>query len=254
MLYYYYAFVFLFGLIVGSFLNVVIHRLPRGGSVVSPRSACPRCGRTIRWYENIPVASYLALKGKCAGCGGKISASYPVIEFMGGVLAVGVSFNFGLNLDALFIYSFLMALLAVTVIDWRHRIIPDQISLSFIVVGLVWSVLTSRIGLTSSLLGVLVGGGGLFIIGRFYRLIRHVDGMGGGDIKLMAMIGAFVGVKLLLPVLLLASFFGSIYGIYLIKSGGGGKTYVSFGSFLAPAAAFCIFYGRQLLSWYFGQF
>ncbi len=251
--YYYHTLAVVFGLMAGSFLNVVIHRLPRGQSVIKPRSACPACGRTIRWYENIPVLSYLFLGGRCAGCGERISLTYPAVEFSGGLLALGVSRYFGFTLDALFLYAFLMALLAITVIDWRHRIIPDPISISFILAGVAWSFVTGRIDPVSSVLGAVAGGGGLYLIGRIYRLIRHAEGMGGGDVKLMAMIGAFVGVKLLLPVLLLASFFGSMYGVYLIKRGGGGKTYVAFGSFLAPAAAVCVFWGSHLVGWYLGQ-
>ncbi|MCK4236821.1 MAG: prepilin peptidase [Candidatus Krumholzibacteria bacterium] len=243
-----------FGLLVGSFINVVIYRLPRGQSIVGPRSFCPQCKKKIRWYENIPVFSYIFLRGKCNGCGGHIVARYPIVEMVGGALALLVLYRFGLSIDAAFVFSFLMALLAVTFIDWSHRIIPDEISLSFILIGFVWSFINTDVSPLSSVMGAVTGGGGLYVVGLVYRLIRHAEGMGGGDIKLMAMIGACLGLKLVLPVIVIASFFGSIYGVALIRSGKGGKAAVAFGSFLAPSAAFCLLYGSKLLTWYFGRY
>lgn len=242
------------GLATGSFLNVVIYRLPLGRSVVRPRSSCPGCGRPIPWNENIPVASYLFLKGRCRKCKMRISPRYPAVELAGMALAVVAVLRFGFGVDALFAYAFLMALLAITFIDWEHRIIPDQISLSFILLGIAWSVLSPRITLQSSALGAFAGGGGLWLTGAVYKLIRKTEGMGGGDVKLMAMIGAFLGINLVLPVIIIASFFGSLYGLYLVKKGGRGKTAVAFGSFLAPAAAVCVLYGPRILDWYFGRF
>ncbi|HSG29653.1 MAG TPA: prepilin peptidase [Candidatus Krumholzibacterium sp.] len=243
-----------FGLLTGSFLNVVIYRLPLGKSVVSPRSFCPGCGRTIKWYENVPVVSYLLLRGRCHGCGSRIPFRYPVVELLGMTHAVIAIRFFGAGLDAAFAFIFLMALTAITFIDWDHRIIPDQISLSFIFVGLAWSAASPRLDVIDSLTGILAGGGGLWLIGFLYRVLRDTEGMGGGDIKLMAMIGAFLGLKLILPVIVIASFFGSIYGVYLIRRGGDGKSSVAFGSFLAPAAAVCLLFGPFLLSWYFSMF
>ena len=130
---------FIFGLMVGSFLNVVIYRLPIGKSVIRPRSFCPGCGRTISWYENVPVLSWLLLRGKCRGCGSTISLRYPVIELLSGLLAVLAVHLHSDWINAAFAYAFLASLLVITMIDWDHRIIPDQISLSFIVVGIVWS-------------------------------------------------------------------------------------------------------------------
>ena len=249
-----YIFVAVFGLMTGSFLNVVIYRLPAGKSIVRPRSACPSCSRVIKWYENIPVFSYMFLKGKRGGCGAPISLRYPVVESIGMLHAVLSLYVFGYGIDMLFAFAFLMALTAITFIDWDHRIIPDEISLSFIIIGLAWSLFSPRLVFTQSLLGVVAGGGGLWLVGVVYRLLRHTEGMGGGDIKLMGMIGAFLGVKLVLPVIVIASFFGSIYGVYLLRKGGEGKTAVAFGSFLAPAAAVCLVFGPWLLDWYFGRF
>jgi leader peptidase (prepilin peptidase)/N-methyltransferase len=243
-----------FGLIAGSFCNVVVHRVPRGSSIVKPRSACPRCGTRIAWYENIPVASYLALRGRCSGCRSRISARYPLVEGAGAALAIVAVRRFGPGIDAVFAFAFLMALLVVTLIDWDFRIIPDAISLPFIIIGLAWSLVRADLTLESSALGALVGGGSLLVIGSLYKLARKTEGIGGGDVKLMAMIGAFVGFKLVLPVILVASFGGALYGITLLRSGMGAKTAVAFGSFLSPAAAVCLIYGNRLVSWYLAGF
>ena len=244
----------LLGLMVGSFINVVICRLPEGRSVVRPRSYCPACGRTIPWYENIPVISFILLGGRCSGCGAPISIRYAVVEAVGAGFAYLTVVRFGVGVDAVFVFSFTMALLAITIIDWKHRIIPDAISLPFILIGLGWSFVNSNLTPLGSILGMLAGGGGLYAIGLIYRLVRHSEGMGGGDVKLMAMVGAFLGIRLVLPVILIASFFGSIYGIALMRRGGDAKTSVAFGSFLAPAAALCTFFGTSLLSWYLQRF
>jgi leader peptidase (prepilin peptidase)/N-methyltransferase len=244
----------LLGLMVGSFINVVIHRLPRRQSIVRPRSSCTTCGRQIAWYENVPLLSYLLLRGRCSGCGAPISIRYPLVELFGGALAAVVLWRYGPSLHSLFAFSFLIALLAVTVIDWKHRIIPDEISISFILIGIAWSFFNPAISPWESSLGALVGGGGLYTVGLLYRVLRRTDGMGGGDVKLMAMIGAFLGVKLVLPVIVIASFAGSVYGLFFMRGERGGKAAVAFGSFLAPAAALCLFWGAAILAWYFGRF
>lgn len=245
----------IFGLMAGSFLNVVVYRLPRGRSIVRPRSACPGCGRPIPWHENVPVLGWIALRGRCRGCGGRISPRYPVVELLGALLALLCLWRFGPSFEAGIAYAFLMALLAVTLIDWEHRIIPNEISLPFILVGVGWSFVTPTIDPLDSVLGVVAGGGGLWLVGVLYRALRNADGMGGGDVKLMAMIGAFLGFRMVVPVILIASFFGSIYGIVLMRrTGAGGGAKVAFGSFLAPAAACCLFLGSTLLAWYLGRF
>ncbi len=254
MILFYYIPIVIIGLVSGSFLNVVIYRVPREKSVVRPRSACPSCRSPIRWYENIPVLSYIILRGRCRSCAERISPRYPVVELFGGALAALAFYRYGAGVHSLFAYAFLMALLAITLIDWEHRIIPDEISISFILIGIVWSFIRTGPGPWESALGALVGGGVLYAVGFAYKLLRKTEGMGGGDVKLMAMIGAFLGIKLVLPVIVLASFGGSIYGLFLMHGKGGSKTSVAFGSFLAPAAALCLFYGGAILTWYFGRF
>ncbi|HMA76833.1 MAG TPA: prepilin peptidase [Candidatus Krumholzibacteriaceae bacterium] len=247
-------FIFTAGLAAGSFLNVIIYRVPRGGSVIRPRSSCPACRRVLRWYENIPLLSYIFLKGKCAGCGKKISPRYPFIELSGGILALLCFYYSGFTLDLLFIYPFIMSLIAVTLIDWEHKIIPDSISLPFILIGFIWAYLSTDIALSSSFYGALAGGGSLYLVGLTYKSFRKTEGMGGGDVKLMAMIGAFLGIRLVLPVILVASFFGALYGIFLLRKGGTGRTAVPFGSFLAPAGILCLLLGDFFISWYFLNF
>jgi len=238
------------GLAFGSFMNVVICRVPAGRSVVKPASSCPECGRKIKWYMNIPLLSYILLRGRCFACGCRISTVYPAVELTGAVLAVLSLHFFGLTLETLFIYPFVMSLAAITIIDWKHRIIPDSISLPFILLGLLYAISAEELGIVNSVLGAVAGGGTLFVVGFMYRQIKKVDGIGGGDIKLMAMVGAFLGVKLVLLVIFIASFAGTIYSLFLIRRGADGLTAVPFGSFLAPASVLCLFGGNHIIYWY----
>ena len=238
------------GLVFGSFLNVVISRVPRGLSIIKPPSCCPRCGNRIKWYMNVPLLSYIFLRGRCSECGSRISPVYPAVEITGAVLAVISVHFFGLTLETIFIYPFVMSLAAVTIIDWRHRIIPDSISLPFIILGILYALLGDELGVVDSVLGAVAGGGILYIIGFIYSRIKKIEGIGGGDIKLMAMVGAFLGIKLVLLVILIASFAGTIYSLFLIRKGADGLTAVPFGSFLAPSSALCLFAGNQMLHWY----
>jgi leader peptidase (prepilin peptidase)/N-methyltransferase len=242
------------GLVMGSFLNVIVYRVPRGISIIRPRSFCPACRKGIGWRENVPVLSYLALRGRCRGCGRPIPARYPIVEAAGAALAVVTVAGYGCTLRAAFAYAFLMALLAITLIDWDFRIIPDCLSLPFILVGLLWSLIDPSLTVARSALGAVAGGAGLYAIGAAYKRARKIEGMGGGDVKLMAMIGAFVGIRLIVPVVLLASFAGTVYGLALVGRGRGAKTAVAFGSFLAPAAAVCFLFGDRLLAWYLKGF
>ncbi|UCG52390.1 MAG: prepilin peptidase [Candidatus Latescibacterota bacterium] len=234
------------GLVVGSFLNVAIFRLPRGESVVKGRSKCPNCRVTIAWYDNIPVLSYIILRGRCRHCGSRISPRYAVVEVISAAMALLAVSQYGISLQALWTYLFLAILLVITFVDWSHRIIPDVLSLGGIVLGWVGSLICLDIRLIDSLIGTAVGGGLLLSIALAYRLVRRVEGMGGGDIKLMAMIGAFLGWQMVFPVLLIASFFGAVYGIYLMGRGGKGQTAVAFGSFLAPSATVVLVFGSEL--------
>lgn len=234
------------GAILGSFLNVLIYRLPRNRSVVGGRSKCCHCNQTIAWHDNVPVLSYLFLLGRCRRCGKRISPAYPIVELASAAAAVLAVYRYGVGLQAVWIYVFLATMLVITFIDWYHRIIPDVLSVGGVVFGWVGAAICLDISLAQSLVGSLVGGGLLLAIALLYKVVRKVDGMGGGDVKLMAMVGAFLGWKMVFPVLFLASLFGSIYGLILVARGGTGKTAVAFGSFLAPSATVVLLVGQRL--------
>ncbi len=244
---------FVFGLLLGSFFNVVIYRLPRGESVVRDRSRCPQCKALIRWFDNIPLVSYVSLKGRCRQCSFSIPGRYPAVELLSALIAALVVYRYGLTLQGVWVYGFISTLLIVTFIDWSHQIIPDVLSLGGVVFGWVGAVVCLDLNLVESLIGSAVGGGLILGIALLYRSLRKVDGMGGGDVKLMAMIGAFLGWQMVFPVLFLASLVGSVYGVYLIRKGGSGKTAVAFGSFLAPAATLIFVLGAQLWDLYMGR-
>jgi leader peptidase (prepilin peptidase)/N-methyltransferase len=244
---------FVFGLLVGSFLNVVIHRIPRGESVVVGRSKCPVCGGMIAWYDNVPLLSYAALGGKCRKCRAPISPRYPAVEFVSGTAAALAVWFLGAGVEALTAFVFFALLLAITIIDWKHRIIPDSLSLGGTIAGLA-SALVRDMTFADSLAGALAGGGVLFAVAAGYRLVRKAEGMGGGDVKLMAMIGAFLGWRMVFPVLILASFGGALYGLYLMRRGASARSAIAFGSFLAPAAAIVYVFGHDLWRAYIGLF
>ena len=245
---------FVFALLIGSFLNVLIHRLPLGQSIARPRSHCPSCGHLIRWYDNVPLLSYLWLGGRCRDCRVRIPLMYPAVELLSGLFGAFSLWRHGPSLEAAWIYAFLAILLTIACIDWRHQIIPDVLSIGGTVLGVAGAFVCLPVKPADSVIGAVAGSGLLVGIAALYKLIRKVDGLGGGDVKLMAMIGAFLGYQMVFPVLFLASFLGSLYGLYLIRSGGDGKTAVAFGSFLAPSAAVIFFFGRQFLQFYLGFF
>jgi leader peptidase (prepilin peptidase)/N-methyltransferase len=243
---------FILGAVMGSFLNVVIHRLPLGQSVVRPRSRCPQCATRVRWFDNVPVVSWIVLRGRCRQCGWRIPVNYPVVELLSAIAAAGIVWRYGFTLQAAWIYTFVAVMLAITIIDWAHQIIPDALSLGGVVLGWAGAAICLDVGLVQSLVGSLVGAGVILLIAGLYKSIRKVHGMGGGDVKLMAMIGAFLGWEMVFPVLFVAALFGSLYGVYLVRSGGHGKTAVAFGSFLAPSACLMLFAGERLLHLYLG--
>ena len=182
--------VFMFGLCIGSFLNVCIYRVPSSTSIINPsRSFCPQCNSTIQFYDNIPVLSYLWLRGRCRNCKAPISFRYPLVELMTGTLAIAILFKFGLTLEGAIYFVFMSSLLVITFIDIDHKIIPDIISLPGIPIGLAASFVLPAMTFTSSLLGLLAGGGSLLLVAWTYSLITRKEGMGGGDIKLLGMIG-----------------------------------------------------------------
>jgi len=241
-------FALLFGAIIGSFLNVVILRLPsENGSIVFPASHCPRCKTPLSWYENIPIISYLVLRGQCCHCHERISPQYPIVELCMALLTAAVVHRFGLTITAAGYFLFCAALLIIIWIDVQHQIIPDVISVPGILLGLIFSLVSPAISWQSSLIGLLLGGGVLYAIALIYYLWKKHEGMGGGDIKLLAMIGAFLGWQALPFVIFASSLSGSIIGILaMIKQKKGGKTRIPFGPFLSIAALVYLFFTEQV--------
>ena len=193
-----------FGAVIGSFLNVCIYRLPRGQSVVWPSSACPHCKRELSWYENIPVVSFLALRARCRSCRAPISVRYPIVEGLTALMFGAAWWFFGPGVLLASRVIFGCALIVLFAIDLEHHLLPNPITLPGIVVGFAFSFFTEP-GWLASLIGILVGGGVLYAIAEAYYRVRHEEGLGMGDVKMLAMIGAFLGWKLTLVTLMLAS-------------------------------------------------
>ncbi|MFZ0483955.1 MAG: prepilin peptidase [Desulfobacterales bacterium] len=248
--------VFMFGLCIGSFLNVCIYRVPSSTSIINPsRSFCPQCNSTIQFYDNIPVLSYLWLRGRCRNCKAPISFRYPLVELMTGTLAIAILFKFGLTLEGAIYFVFMSSLLVITFIDIDHKIIPDIISLPGIPIGLAASFVLPAMTFTSSLLGLLAGGGSLLLVAWTYSLITRKEGMGGGDIKLLGMIGAFVGWKGVIFTIFAASLTGTLVGmIVMLLKGKNLKFAIPFGPFLSIGAMSYVFFGEKVLIWYFHSF
>ena len=249
--------VFIFGLIVGSFLNVCIYRLPRSLSIVRPASACPRCNATVKPWDNIPVASYILLGGKCRNCGSPISLRYPFVELLNGILYLAVMTFFGPGWHVLFLFMLVSAFIVITFIDLDFQIIPDSITLPGVVIGLIAASFllpdpfltraTGIVGFKNSLIGMALGAGLYYLIAVLSR-----GGMGGGDMKMMAMVGAFMGWKAIFLTTFIGSLTGSFIGIFLmVAKGKGRKTKIPFGPFLALGAIATLFYGNVILNWYF---
>jgi leader peptidase (prepilin peptidase)/N-methyltransferase len=246
------VFIFIFGLCIGSFLNVCIYRLPVSKSIVHPRSMCSNCGTPIASYDNIPILSYLWLRGRCRHCRIKISSRYPMVELLGGLFALGTYLKFGLTIEALIYYLFLTALTVVTFIDLDHRIIPDVITLPGIPICFAAGFALPTITYKEALLGILIGGGSLFLVAWIYSLITKKEGMGGGDIKLLAMMGAIVGWQGVLFTIFVASLVGTLAGLaVMLQSRKGLKLAVPFGPFLSIGGTMYIFFGTPLIDWYF---
>src|SRR5262245_53368289 len=240
------------GAIVGSFLNVCIYRLPRGGSVVSPGSTCPHCGHVLSWFENVPVLSYIALLGRCRSCAKRISWQYPIVELVTVAVFTLCWWYYGPGWLLVSRLVFFCALIVLFAIDLEHHLLPNVITLPGIVIGFVLSFFTEP-GWVASLIGLILGGIALWAVAEGYYLLRHEEGLGMGDVKMLSMIGAFVGWKLTVITLLLASLSGSVIGIGLIVTGRGTMKYaLPFGTFLALGAAAAASIGPDLLSWYLG--
>ena len=245
-------FVFVFGAVVGSFLNVCIFRLPSEASIVKPRSQCPYCHHPIRNCDNIPLISFIILSGRCRDCGGKISWRYPLVELITALLALLLFLKFSLTLSFLIFFIFTAVLIVITFIDLDHQIIPDILTLPGIPIFFLAAIFLLdrpwKIPWLEALLGLLIGGGILFLIAFVYELISKREGMGGGDIKLLAMIGGFFGWKSLIFILLFSSFSGAIVGITaMIIKKQDMKYAVPFGPFLSAAAVAYLFWGDTFM-------
>ena len=263
---------FLFGLIVGSFLNVCILRIPADKSIVLPASSCPKCGKAIAPYDNIPVLSWVFLGGKCRNCKTRISAMYPAVELLTGLLFLGCYFAFGPTVDALKWAIFAALLIVLTITDLRDRILPDEVNFFGLGAGLLFSFFTKSMDGTAlwiankwfdfpppqvalsfadAALGALAGSGLLWIVAEGYFRIRGREGMGLGDVKMMAAVGAFLGLKRTLLTVLLGSLLGSVIGILLIAISKKGRDYeLPFGTFLGAGALLVVFFGTPALQWY----
>jgi leader peptidase (prepilin peptidase) / N-methyltransferase len=238
------------GALIGSFLNVCIHRLPRGASIVWPASACPSCGRDLAWFENIPIVSYLVLGGRCRTCRKAISGRYPVIESLTALMFAAAWWNYGPGVLLVSRLLFGCTLIVLFAIDLEHHLLPNVITLPGIVVGFAFSLVTEP-GWLDSLIGIVAGGGVLYAIAEVYFRVRHEEGLGMGDVKMLAMIGAFIGWKLMLVTLMMASLAGAVIGLLLIVTRRGGLKYaLPFGTFLALGAALAATVGSSLLDWY----
>jgi leader peptidase (prepilin peptidase) / N-methyltransferase len=265
----------IFGLMVGSFLNVVIHRLPKmmerewhanclelqgkevpaqtKYTIVTPRSACPSCGHEITALENIPIISYLILGGKCKGCKAKISMRYPLVEAITGALIGAVAYKYGYTQSALFAFVFVFALVALTFIDFDTQLLPDDITLPLLWLGLLFNFNNGFTDLKSAVLGAVFGYLILWSVYWLFKLVTGKEGMGYGDFKLLGAIGAWFGWQLLPAVILLSSVVGAVIGIGMIMfKGKNGGTAIPFGPFLALGGIAALFFGQQLASFYLG--
>ncbi len=261
-------FIFYLGAIIGSFLNVCIVRLPKSQSVIRPRSHCLHCQKPIWWYDNIPLFSLLFLKGKCRFCKGKISFRYFLVELITALIFLGFYLYYGVSFKMMAYLIMVCGFIVATFVDFEHRIIPDEISVGGIVVGLIFSLLipelqgvvfskTFSLGphLTSlgrSLLGVLIGGGSIYAMGLLGDFLFKKESMGGGDVKLLAMVGAFLGWKLAVLTFFIAPFFGAVYGI--VEKIRTKDSAIPYGPFLVLGAMISLFWGEQIIYWIQGNY
>jgi len=239
-----------FGAILGSFLNACVFRLPRGISMIRPPSACPRCGTHIRWHDNVPVIGWLALRGRCRSCRERISPRYPVVEGLTALLFALLALRYGATPALIPALLFAWLMLLVTLVDFDARIIPDAVTLPGTVLGLVMAWL-GPMPFRDALIGAVAGLCLLWGIAWAYERVTGIEGMGGGDIKFAALLGAFLGWQGLLLTLFLASLGGALAGgLLMLRKKGTGKTALPFGSFLAPAGLVVYVFGGQILAWY----
>ncbi|HUE88985.1 MAG TPA: prepilin peptidase [Vicinamibacterales bacterium] len=242
------------GVCVGSFLNVCIYRLPRGQSLASPPSRCPGCERPLRWYHNIPIVSWIALRGRCAYCHAPISMQYPIIELVTALVWVLIVWMtpVGWLLASRLVLA--TALIVLFMIDLEHQLLPNVITLPGILVGSAFSFVAPP-GPVDSLLGILLGGGVLYGIAAAYYVLRKEEGMGMGDVKMLAMVGAFLGWRAVLLTLVLSSFAGAVIGVAMMGLQKGNLRYaLPFGTFLAAGTLIAMLFGERMLEWYLGYF
>jgi leader peptidase (prepilin peptidase) / N-methyltransferase len=240
-----------FGLVWGSFLNVVIHRLPRGENIATPPSACPRCGRRIRPRDNIPVVSYLLLRGRCRDCGVRISPVYPAVELLTAAAFLLLYSRLGWGLSFMAACVFAAALIALGFIDYFHQILPDAITLPGLALALVYAAFRPDLSLRGALAGAVFGAGFLLAVYGAYYLLRNKEGLGLGDVTMMLFVGAYLGWRGALLTLVLASFSGALVGVFLIVCRKKDMQHaLPFGSFLAPAAFVALVWGDRILRAY----
>jgi leader peptidase (prepilin peptidase) / N-methyltransferase len=244
-----------FGLLIGSFLNVVIARVPEGRSLVRPGSACPGCGAAIAWYDNIPILSFLLLRARCRACAMPIPWRYPLVEAVTGALFGAAGHAFGPTVQGVAAAALLAALVAITVIDLEHQIIPDVISLPGILAGILANLAGGWVSWLDAILGAVVGAGIFIVITVVGSWWAGQEAMGGGDMKLAAMLGAFLGWKVLLLSLFLSTVAGGILSSILMTVGiRGRKDPIPFGPFLAVGGATALFWGERMVRWYLNAF
>lgn len=247
--------IFVFGLTVGSFLNVCIYRMPREESIIKPRSHCPQCKKLIRWYDNIPLVSYIILGGKCRYCNKRISFQYFIVELLTGTLFVLFYNNFGLTVTSIIYAVFVCGLIVATFVDFNFRIIPDEINIGGIILGLIVSFIypylhstnNHLLGLYRAFLGIIVGGGIIWITGVIGDFIFKKETMGGGDVKLLAMIGAFLGWKIAILTFFIAPVLGAVVGIIIkLKTK---SSLIAYGPYLSIASIIALFWNDAILGW-----
>jgi len=243
----------LLGLIVGSFSNVCIYRIPRNESIIYPASHCPKCRSKIQPFDNIPLLSFILLKGRCRNCKSKISIQYPFVELLTGLIYLIIYMGYGLSIQTLIYIILSSALIIIAFIDLNEQIIPDVISLPGIVIGFILSFFVSYISFVDSVLGIFVGGLIILIIGLVGSVIFKKEAMGGGDVKLAAMIGAFLGWRYIIISLFLGFFLGALAGIFLIMTKiKSREDVVPFGPFIVLGSLITLLWGEQIISWYTG--
>lgn len=246
---------FILGAVWGSFANMLIIRLPAEENIAYPASKCDSCGEPLKWYHNIPLLSCVVLGAKCAFCKASFGWRHFWVELLSALIFVSVFYHFGVSWIALEYTLFVWGLLVVSVIDLDHRIIPDSFSLGGIVIGLLGAYFNPEREFFDALMGFLVGGGFLFLIAYLYLIIRKIDGMGGGDIKLLGWMGSMLGLKSVFFIIFVSSVLGSVAGVFaMIKSKDGLKASIPFGPYLAAAGVLYMFFGQELLSWYLNLF